>query len=211
MTNTPKLNFLSRINVQLPERRIFTRLGFNHHKSKVEEKKLLEYRLKIDVAFHLCHTKGVWFETNIIDCDIETGAIKLACGIKFFSKKLAKLLKNSNAVALFAATVGKDIIEHRDELIANKDSATALIYDAVGGEVVDEAMNFIQKIIAQTVSRTSRKLTKMRFSAGYGDLDLSAQKDFYDYLKLNDLGISLNDNFIMHPEKSVTAIIGIEQ
>ena len=211
MNKKPKLNFLQQINVQLPERKIFTRLGFNHYKSQVQNQKLLEYRLKINTAFHYCHTKGVWFETNINSCNLNSGKINLECGITFHSKKLAKLLKNSNAVALFAATVGKEIIKQRDKLIEEQNSASALIYDAVGGEVVDEAMNFIQKIIAQNVSRTSRKLTKMRFSAGYADFDLTAQKEFYNFLKLNELDISLNENFIMHPEKSVTAIIGIEQ
>ena len=209
--NTTNLNFLQQLHVPIPERRIFSRLGFNHYKTSVDDKELIKYKLQINAAFSHCHIQGVWFQSNIRKCCTETGQIILDCGIIFYSKDLAKLLKNSESVALLAATVGKNIVHARDSLIVKKDSAAALIYDAVGSEVVDEAMNLIQKIISQEISRTSRKLTKMRFSVGYGDLELSNQQQFYEYLQLDKLNISLSDNYIMTPEKSVTAIIGIEQ
>ncbi|UDQ97016.1 hypothetical protein AAEX28_08170 [Lentisphaerota bacterium WC36G] len=211
--SSQQLNYLENIIVQLPERRIFSRLGLNHHKSQVSSDELVKFKLLINSAFDCCETRGVWTVVPITSCNLESGKINFSANGNFElqSKKLAKLLINSSSAAFFSATVGSKVISERDLLIKNNKSSAALIYDAVGSEVVDEAMNFIQKIIAQNISRTSQKLTKMRFSAGYGDLDLSSQGFFYDLLNLAKFEIKLSDSFIMTPEKTVTALIGIEQ
>jgi len=60
------------------------------------------------------------------------------------------------------------------------------------------------------IRREGKKLTKMRYSPGYGDLPLSNQKLIYDVLNLERLGISITERFMLVPEKSVIAIAGVE-
>jgi 5-methyltetrahydrofolate--homocysteine methyltransferase len=51
---------------------------------------------------------------------------------------------------------------------------------------------------------------KPRFSPGYGDLDLSCQKDIFKLLDCSKkIGLTLNDSLLMSPTKSVTAFVGI--
>ena len=51
---------------------------------------------------------------------------------------------------------------------------------------------------------------KNRFSAGYGDLSLSTQKDIFKILDVTkNIGVSLNNSLLMSPTKSVTAFVGI--
>ena len=51
-----------------------------------------------------------------------------------------------------------------------------------------------------------------RFSPGYGDLDLKYQPLILNELSaLKHTGITLLENLMMTPSKSVTAIIGIEK
>ena len=54
------------------------------------------------------------------------------------------------------------------------------------------------------------KHLRPRFSAGYGDLSLSVQKDIFSVLDCaRKIGLTLNDSLIMSPSKSVTAVVGI--
>ena len=50
----------------------------------------------------------------------------------------------------------------------------------------------------------------MRFSPGYGDFLLENQRDFFELLKIGDFGVKLTERYIFIPEKTVTAIAGVE-
>ena len=50
-----------------------------------------------------------------------------------------------------------------------------------------------------------------RYSPGYGDFALENQKGIFNLLSPSKYtGLTLKDNMIMVPEKSVTAVIGIK-
>jgi cobalamin-dependent methionine synthase I len=59
--------------------------------------------------------------------------------------------------------------------------------------------------------REGRHLTSRRYSAGYADFVLENQAIFFRELELEKLGVQLTASFILVPEKSVTAIAGIEK
>ena len=51
-----------------------------------------------------------------------------------------------------------------------------------------------------------------RFSPGYGDFPLSAQKQILDGLEAGKrIGITLTEGYLMMPSKSVTAVIGVSR
>ena len=62
----------------------------------------------------------------------------------------------------------------------------------------------------EKINRDYQGKTKPRFSPGYGDVPLTVQKDFFRLLPCQKIGLTLMDNLIMAPEKSVTAFIGIK-
>ena len=54
-------------------------------------------------------------------------------------------------------------------------------------------------------------LLKPRFSAGYGDLPLTVQREIFSQLNPDrKIGLTLNESLLMSPSKSVTAFAGIE-
>ena len=69
----------------------------------------------------------------------------------------------------------------------------------------------IDEIEKDVVSSSNDKIyLKPRFSPGYGDLDISYQKDFIRLLDTpKKIGLSLTNGGMLAPTKSVTAIIGI--
>ena len=71
-------------------------------------------------------------------------------------------------------------------------------------------MDWLNTYILQQIKRRGESLTKMRFSPGYGDLLLENQKIFYSLLDMGDMNVTLTEKCIMVPEKTVTALAGIE-
>ena len=124
---------------------------------------------------------------------------------KVQSDDLAKNLNGCEKAVVFAATVGLGI----DRLIAKYtrlSPARALCIGAIGNERVEALCD---KFCAEL--KEKYKYTHTRYSAGYGDLDLSLQRDIFKTLDCTkNIGISLSDSLLMTPTKSVTAIVGIE-
>jgi len=122
------------------------------------------------------------------------------------SKNLAKCLKGSDEIVMFAATVGLGI----DRFIAKyqRFSPTkALFAQAYGAERIECLCDVF---CGEMKEGAKGKKCTPRFSPGYGDLPIEVQKDFFKLLDCGrQIGISLNESLLMTPSKSVTAIFGI--
>lgn len=123
------------------------------------------------------------------------------------SADLQKNLAGCDHVVLFAATVGIGI----DRLIARYaplSPTKALLFQAIGAERIESLCDTFQGEIAAEMVQSGRK-TRPRFSPGYGDFPLEAQKDIFTLLDCpRRIGLTLNESLLMSPSKSVTAIIG---
>ncbi len=118
------------------------------------------------------------------------------------SKNLSAALGTSKSVLLFAATVGVGI----DRLIARYATlspAKALLFQAIGAERIEALCDYFCK------EQGEKRTLGRRFSPGYGDFPLSAQRDLLRTVKGERIGISLTESLMMLPTKSVTALVGI--
>lgn len=122
------------------------------------------------------------------------------------SKGLAAALSGSESALIFACTAGVGI----DRLIRKYSVVSpsrALIFQALGAERVETYIDLFLKEFCK-----ERKVSlSPRFSAGYGDLPLAAQRDIFKLLSPEKLlGLTLNESLLMSPSKSVTAFAGIK-
>lgn len=126
-------------------------------------------------------------------------------GIEFKSQKFLNHLKNSNTIILFGATLGQGA-----DMLIRKYSVTDIAMTAVAQAVAGSMVENLCDIACEELKNTIKGEHKCRFSPGYGDFHISAQKDFFKLLPMNkQLGISLSDGFMMTPTKTVTAFIGV--
>ncbi len=121
---------------------------------------------------------------------------------------LSKNLNGCSEGVLFAATVGLEI----DRLIARYSRVSpskALVFQAIGAERIESLCNaFNDDIKREALSRGL--FARSRFSPGYGDFSIAAQKDIFLMLDCpRRIGLTLNDSLVMSPSKSVTAVIGL--
>ncbi len=205
---TAKINFINNIPLPVPERKIYSRLGHNRHLTEMSDGQRKKVEAAIARGVSLCQLRGVWARFEITKWS--AGAVEFGDGNIFASSKLAALLKESKSLVLFAVTAGADIVEKASELAGQGDGVGALTYDAVGSEMVDAAAEWLQQYLNQQFKRSKEILTKRRFSPGYGDLGLKNQSILFKLLDIEKLGVKLTDDFLMTPEKTVTAIAGIQ-
>lgn len=126
------------------------------------------------------------------------------------SRKLAENLAQCHTAALFAATLGleADKLLWRYELV---NMAKASIVQACGAACIEAYCNIVQENIRlEEQKKNDRPLfIRPRFSPGYGDLPLETQKDIFGALDCTKrIGLTLTQNLLMYPTKSVTAFLG---
>ncbi|MDX9715096.1 MAG: hypothetical protein RBT37_06685 [Dissulfurispiraceae bacterium] len=205
---TMPVNFINHIPIEAPIRMILTRLGYRSAKTVLSRREREKLEKTIAESFYLCEPKGCWMRIPIVDKKYDE--IVLPEGMILKSRSLAELLKNSSAIALMASTVGAAIVNAASDAISCGDGSTAVILDAVGGQSADAAMNWINEFLRRQVSRNDEQITIRRFSPGFGDFTIDNQKLFYSLLELDSLGLTLTSRYMLVPEKSVTAVVGIE-
>ena len=160
-------------------------------------------------GFSLCRPQGCWARLAIAEHRKES--VLFEDGTVLRSASLSRLLRHSTAAAIMAATVGPDIVAATEDAVSRGDGAAAVTYDAVGAQTAEATMSWINDFIRQQLRRRGEHLTKHRFSPGYGDFELHAQQTIYGWLRLEQLGLRLTPSRMLIPEKSVTALAGIER
>lgn len=203
-----KLNIFQRIPVTLPEKEIFARLKYNIHKTEVDDDSRRRILSAINRGFALCEPKGSWTRSDITGRS--AGTLTFANGMVIKSGSVSDLLSCSLAAVFFCATAGPAITDLAVESFKNGDGTSAVIYDAVGSETAEAAIDWLNTYISGELRRRGESLTSMRFSPGYGDFLLENQRSFFELLKLEDFGVKLTERYFFIPEKTVTAIAGIE-
>lgn len=157
----------------------------------------------------LCRPTGVYLREKIADRSPDS--ITLENGIHFQSRSLSRLLQFSEEVVLMAATVGHEIVAAiADEVNHKNDAAFGLILDAAASQTADMILDWIMDYLNGMLAKKGLKLTRHRYSPGYGDLPLDYQKPIFEALNLKQLGLKLTEKYMLIPEKSVIAIAGIE-
>lgn len=148
------------------------------------------------IQYKVCYT--------VLPAEVKTDVCYLG-NFEFNSSKLASNLKGCKEVLVFAASLGIEF----DRLLAKYSKlspAKALILQAFGAERIEALCDSFCEDITKELSCSSRP----RFSPGYGDLDLSAQKTLFSILDCQKkIGVSLNESLLISPSKSVTAIMGL--
>jgi cobalamin-dependent methionine synthase I len=195
------------MRVPLPTKAIYKRLGFKKgvtELNRAEEDKLVAI---IDEASRSVHLKGAACMLDIVRVD--RSGVELEDRTVFTSSALAGMLSGCDQVLLMGATAGQAIMEEISSATQSENLTRAVILDAVASEMTDSGLDWIVDYMNQDLMRKSRRLTKARFSAGYGDFFLENQKTVHALLHLDKIGVSITDRCILMPEKSVTAVAGI--
>ncbi len=203
-----RLITFERITIEPPLKAIYRRLGYRKGLTQLRPDEARSLGDRIEQARALISLKGAARRLPILSKTPRQ--IRLPGDRTLQSAQLAALLADSREIILLGATAGPAVIEAIGRDTADGNLTRAVVFDAAASEMVDAALDWMETFFGRELRREARRLTKSRFSCGYGDLALDNQKLFYDLLELGRLGVELTEQYILVPEKSVTAVAGIE-
>lgn len=186
---------------------ILSRLGYDKKRTVLSGEAMREVERLILYTENNLNLKAAYRVMDIIR--IDAPQVVLSDGTVLSGMKLSELLKDSKEALIMCATGGSKIMELIERLQAEGKMSEAAIVDAAASEITDSALDLVMNMVGQYLRPKGQFLTKMRFSPGYGDFDITQQRDFYRLLDGETLGIIITDTCMLIPEKSVFAIAGI--
>ncbi len=162
-----------------------------------------------ECATNLCSVVRPKYIHQSFDLIHDSDAIYLACCDMRLSGRTARdRLSGCHCCYMLAATLGHeaDVLIRRAQFT---DMTRAIIYDACATDLIEKVCDHAESEIS-SIAAANSCFARERFSAGYGDLPLSLQRDVCRLLGTDrKIGVSLTDKLMLLPTKSVTAFIGI--
>ena len=192
----------------IPKEKVLKRLGHNIKKGQMSPnlEQLIDEELSL--ADKLIAPKKIIHSETIKE---NNGChIRLQNGLEIQSSHMCKLLSGCHTAYGFAVTIGKLLEEKRDRYLKDNENTRALVLDSIGSVAVEEYAENTHNEIKKIANKNSGHVTR-RFSPGYGDWKLESQKYFLLWLEAEKINIRLTDKYIMIPEKSISALLGVKK
>jgi hypothetical protein len=147
--------------------------------------------------------KGI-YESFEIDC-VEDERIRLKNGVILESKLMADVFRQAFELVLIVVTLYG--YEDLDE--AENNMFLKLFLDSWGTAFIECGNKWVEQYIAKALEDQEIYCTHS-FSPGQNDIPMDMQAVLFETLKPEEIGVTLNDRFMMHPKKSVSGIFGIQ-
>ncbi len=123
----------------------------------------------------------------------------------FSSRLISERFARASKALVMAATADPSDVTKIVSLAEQGELNQSVMLDAVLSEKVDFALDFLETELAVQIRREGLTLGS-RLSCGYSDFQLENQRYFFETLRLSKAGVTLNERFILQPEKTVTAV-----
>jgi hypothetical protein len=159
-----------------------------------------------NLFLELSKPRAVMSDLSILDFK----AVYEGEGLNEKETPVGRILGKSDSLALFSVTAGERITEKIDELFKINDFALGSMLDSVASVGTDRAADRVEVRYLDLLSRRG-KITPakgiLRFSPGYCGWHMSGQRKLFEFLKPEDIGITLLDSFLMKPLKSISGVM----
>ncbi len=198
---------LDHLSAEPPLRQVYSRMGFKPRQAEIPSALQPMVDEVIKLGHSLLQPRAVW-EVKPLQIQSPDRLI-VNGGFTIESEKVFRRMEGSTELVLAAVTLGPALDEKVAELSDSDDLTRAFLLNAYGAEAAEALMSSLNRVITDWAKERNRETTR-RFSPGYGDWHISAQKELLRLLQAEKIGIRLTEQFMMLPEKSVSAIIGVK-
>ncbi len=155
--------------------------------------------------------------------------LKLQSGFKIFDSKKIKLLskgftiedqtfdcgtiiqsnlKNSDTIVFIISTLGNELETLSKIYMDSNDILNGYLIDKIGSELVETLADKTEIYLQEFIEPYELKMTN-RYSPGYCGWNVSDQQKLFSLLPDKFCNVSLNEDSLMIPIKSISAVIGI--
>ena len=202
---TPKTNHhVDPLPIEVARPMVLLRLGYRRP-SQVPEKIARLIDEVMERGRSLLEPKAVWTEVEVTAP--EPGLMVLGGVVRTRSRSVHTRFSSCSAAAVFAATIGPGIDRLGHEWMEAGEMTRALLIDAYGSSAATALGLELERIVAAGFDAKDLRVTK-RYAPGYGDWDLSDQQPLLSLLDVASIGVTLTEDHLMLPAKSISGLIG---
>lgn len=123
-------------------------------------------------------------------------------------KSIRHHLEGCSRIAVMTATAGGAVEQAVTDSFAAGRYAYSLLLDAAGTQAVEQIADEVEREIGRLAGRMGL-IPRWRFSPGYGDWPLAAQREIASLAGCGKVGIVLTESLMLQPRKSITAVVGL--
>ncbi|MDY6907298.1 MAG: vitamin B12 dependent-methionine synthase activation domain-containing protein [Chloroflexota bacterium] len=139
---------------------------------------------------------------------VRKGHVLLDGGITLASDVLGVVMYRCKQAAVFVVNIGDDL-EGRVALLMKAGKVLqGTILDAIGSDAAEKTACYLQERVHEVANSSGNEIT-LRYSPGYCDWDVTEQRAIFKAMDSAPIGVSLTDDCLMVPRKSVSGIIGM--
>ena len=123
---------------------------------------------------------------------------------------LKTIYPKADHLELFALTMGHELGRRIEGLLKSNDFALASMLDTTASLAVENSVGLLEGRIAKRLAgdaTATASSAALNYSPGYCGWHISAQNKIFRYLGPEQIGITLNDSYLMTPLKSATGLI----
>jgi len=198
------------IQLKIDEEEVLRYQGCHNDKLKKVNNAIMKItREEIERGHHLFEPKGISSPVKIKQISFSSGIVDLINGFSLnFSPSIMNLLKGVSYLVLGVATIGSSLENKVFELFSQGEYPQAIALDAVGTVSVRSLSNYMRSLVCREAKEQNLQTTKY-FSPGSADWDISQQKNIFQMIPVDKIGVKLTESYMMIPQKSLSWIIGI--
>ena len=192
--------------MKIERKEVLRYLGYKNQKIDKNIIDLIE--VCIEEVIGICKERFVYEIFNIERKDGEIFLLESMLVLK--GNDIKSHLSNSRKCVVMAATLGINV-DSKIAYYSRVNITKALIMDACATTAIENLCDDIQCEIMNRALEDNLHITN-RYRPGYGDFSIHNQGDILNVLDAyKKIGLSVTENSIMLPRKSVTALIGLSE
>ncbi len=211
-------------NSGLLNQSIIKEFAFNYSECTVSEKHIIEL-----LGYDVDNAPEPVLETIGFILNELPNKVKLQSGYKIFKpidviisrdnfsienrnfncgKIIYSSLKNSETIAFLISSIGQEVENWSKYFMDNNEILKGYLIDKVASELVEQLADRTESLLEKELGIIDLKATN-RYSPGYCGWSVADQQNLFSLIPEKFCGVSLNDNSMMIPIKSVSAVIGL--
>ena len=192
----------------IDKQKVLEYLGFNQEKNTLTPEINQIIDESITECLRVCTPRCA--VSNLLEITVGEGVIVENTVLVLTGNDIKKHLLGCGKTVVFAVTLGQEI-EKVLQTEQIKNMVKYVVLDTVANVLTDQMADVTETLITENLAKQGLYAT-MRYSAGYGDLDIAHNKAITKVLNTEKtVGIYANTYGALSPRKSVTAVIGVAE
>jgi len=161
---------------------------------------------QIEEGFRLIQPKSIYTRVGIRQLRDE--CIELNNGFILRMANSAQVWGGAECLGIAICTIDSTLERRVSELFAEGEYPMAVMLDSVGSVAVEGVVDYVNAHFCQLAADMNMG-TGPRLSPGYGEWELTDQQVIFEILPGAEIGVRINEDCIMLPQKSVSFCVGM--